>query len=208
MSEESQNAIQNFIRCCQSKDVYIVRISSTEVCFVVKGYLEYFDEDVAKAVIANDNSCVYRPGGIDYSDRISCEDINSLMTAIFIDRTIKVRLCAAFKYVLGQSIISTSYNFGNEYKCFMPNPHIQLFKDLGSADDAIRKLIYKNNFDGAVSCCIAYGALINLADSVVMQKFMEALYGMNNSLNNNCLELPNGIVVTPKLAIAWLKQNK
>ena len=79
MSEESQNTIQNFIICCQSKDVYIVRISSTEVCFVVKGYLEYFDEDVAKAVIANDNSCVYRPGGIDYSDRIRNQEngINS-----------------------------------------------------------------------------------------------------------------------------------
>lgn len=208
MSGESQNAIQNFIRCCQSKDVYIVRISSTEVCFVVKGYLEYFDEDVAKAVIANDNSYVYRPGGIDCSDRISCEDINLLMTAIFIDRTIRIRLCAAFKYTLGQSISGVSYNFGHEYNCYMPNPQIQLFNDLGSAGVAIRKLVSNDNFDGAISCCVVFGSSINLADSVVMQKFIEALYGINNSLNNNCLELPNGIVVTPKLAIAWLKQNK
>lgn len=39
---------------------------------------------------------------------------------------------------------------------------------------------------------------------------MTALWSqeLNEYIYNNCIELPNGDTVTPKDAVAWLKQNK
>ena len=41
-----------------------------------------------------------------------------------------------------------------------------------------------------------------------MAEFMEGLYGERTSLNNKCIELPNGSTVTPKEAIVWLKKQE
>ena len=66
----------------------------------------------------------------------------------------------------------------------------------------------KPYYIGAVSQCVASCKSLNFGDSVVMGEFMESLYGTRTSLNNKCIELPNGSTVTPKEAIAWLKKQE
>lgn len=208
MPKKSQDTTQKFKECCLRQGVDIINSSSTEVSFATKGYLKYFDEDVASAIIGNKQSLVYRPGGYNYSDRISYADIEQLMTAILLDGTLKVKLCAAFKYDIDQGISSISYGFGQGYSSYMPNPLTQLFRDLGSGWVAIHHFLSKSDFDNAIRFCVMLGNSLNLQDAVITQIFMEALYGVRDSLNNNCIELPNGDTVTPKDAVAWLKQNK
>lgn len=206
MSEEFQNTIQRFIECCRNQGVDVVKSSSTEVYFITKGYLEYFDEDMAGKIISNKESIVYRPGGHNFSDRISYSDIELLMESILLNKTLKIKLCAAFKYDLKQGISSMSYDFCQGYSDYMPNPLTQLFRDLGSCWIPIHAFLSKNDFDKAISCCSILGASINLTDAVITQIFMEVLYGVRINLNNKCIELPNRNTVTPKDAIAWLKQ--
>lgn len=208
MPKKSQDTTQKFKECCLRQGVDIINSSSTEVSFATKGYLKYFDEDVASAIIGNKQSLVYRPGGYNYSDRISYADIEQLMTAILLDGTLKVKLCAAFKYDIDQGISSISYGFGQGYSSYMPNPLTQLFRDLGSGWVVIHHFLSKSDFDNAIRFCVMLGNSLNLQDAVITQIFMEALYGVRDSLNNNCIELPNGDTVTPKDAVAWLKQNK
>lgn len=208
MPKKSQDTTQKFKECCLRQGVDIINSSSTEVSFATKGYLKYFDEDVASAIIGNKQSLVYRPGGYNYSDRISYADIEQLMTAILLDGTLKVKLCAAFKYDIDQGISSISYGFGQGYSSYMPNPLTQLFRDLGSGWVVIHHFLSNSDFDNAIRFCVMLGNSLNLQDAVITQIFMEALYGVRDSLNNNCIELPNGDTVTPKDAVAWLKQNK
>lgn len=208
MSDKSQHTIRQFKDCCSRQGVDIINSSNTEVSFATKGYLEYFDEDVASAIIGNKQSIVYRPGGHDYSGHISYADIERLMTAILLDGTLKVKLCAAFKYDIDQGISGVSYRFGQGYSSYMLNPLTQLFRDLGSGWVPIHHFLSKNDFDNAIRFCVMFGNSLDLRDAAITQIFMEALYGARDSLNNNCIELPNGDTVTPKDAVAWLKQNK
>lgn len=205
MSKESQNSIQRFIECCHNQGVDIVKSSSAEVHFITKGYLEYFDEDVAGKLLGNKESVVYRPGGHNYSNHISYSNIERLMEAILLDKILKVRMCAAFKYDAKQGISSMSGNFRKEYSDFMPNPLTQLFRDLGSWWVPINAFLSKNDFDRAISCCSILGSSIDLRDTVITQVFMEVLYGARSDLNNKCIELPDGNAVTPKNAVDWLK---
>lgn len=108
MPKKFQDTTQKFKECCLRQGMDIINSSSTEVSFATKGYLKYFDEDVARAIIGNKQSFVYHPGGYNYSDRISYADIEQLMTAILLDGTLKVKLCAAFKYDIDQGISSIS----------------------------------------------------------------------------------------------------
>jgi hypothetical protein len=42
-----------------------------------------------------------------------------------------------------------------------------------------------------------------------MKGFMKNIYGIaDRTVNNRCIETPDGVVRTPKEAIAWLKEQE
>ena len=164
---------------------------------------------MAERVINNKDSVVYFPNYRDLSGRVSLEDMKLLMTAIFIDQTLRIKVCAAYKLVLGKEVVGTSgYDFMYGYEEYMPNPHIQIHGCLGNYRPKINEFILRSDYIGAVSQCVASCKSLNFGDSVVMGEFMESLYGTRTSLNNKCIELPNGSTVTPKEAIVWLKKQE
>lgn len=193
----------------RSKNLDVVDVSNTALHFVVKEYLDFFDEDLAERVINNKDSVVYHPNYHDLSGRIPFDDIKLLMTAIFIDQTLRIKFCAAYKLVLGEEARGVNgHDFGYGYGEYMPNPHIQMHGCLGNYRPKINEFILRSDYIGAVSQCVASCKSLNFGDSVVMGEFMESLYGTRTSLNNKCIELPNGSTVTPKEAIAWLKKQE
>lgn len=193
----------------RSRNLDVTSVSNTALNFVIKDYLEFFDEDLAERVINNKDSVVYFPNYRDLSGRVSFEDMKLLMTAIFIDQTLRIKVCAAYKLVLGKEVVGTSgYDFMYGYEEYMPNPHIQIHGCLGNYRPKINEFILRSDYIGAVSQCVASCKSLNFGDSVVMGEFMESLYGTRTSLNNKCIELPNGSTVTPKEAIAWLKKQE
>ena len=193
----------------RSRNLDVSSVSNTALYFVIKDYLEFFDEDMAENVINNKSSVVYHPNYHNPSGRIPFEDMKLLMTAIFIDQTLRIKVCAAYKLVLGEKVVGMeSYDFGYGYEEYMPNPHIQLHGCLGGYRPKINEFIVRSDYIGAVSQCVASCKSLNFGDPTVMAEFMEGLYGERTSLNNKCIELPNGSTVTPKEAIVWLKKQE
>lgn len=193
----------------RSKNLSVESVSTSELQFTVKEYLDFFNEELASSIIGNSSSYVYYPDSRNYSNRIPHADMRMLMTAIFLDQTLRVKVCAAYKLKLGERCSAVSnYNFGYGYEEYIQNPHIQLYRCLGSYESKINKFVAENDYIGAVSQCVASCKSINFGDSTVMNKFMESFYGVYDSLNNRCIELPDGSVVTPKEAIKWLKKQQ
>lgn len=190
-----------------NKNLKLERCNGTDVFLVTKGYLTFFDEDNAKCVIDNPTGVMYRPGGSNYSRIISDADMKKLLYSVFIDKTIKMKVCAYYR--LGRYGVSTEsgHEYGDDFCDCTPNPHIDRYSCLGNYEEAINLLLNDGDYIGATEQCIAFCQSLNFGDWAVMSEFALRLYGVNRS-NMNCFELPDGTVTDPKGAIEWLKAHE
>lgn len=185
-------------------------VTNTTMVFGVKDYITYFDEDMAKRVIDNEVSYIYRPKGRMCNKIIPAEDMKKLVTAIFIDQTLRVKVCAAYEFRLDGNVRARrDYDYGSEYRDCTPNTHIDRFSCLGTYEQQINKLLINRDYIGAIEQCIASCKSLNFSDSTVMSEFMSRLYEISDyKVNIRCIELPDGRVVTPKEAVEYLKQEE
>ena len=205
---EGDSEIMEYFLC--NRKLVLESVTDTEMTFGCMDYLEYFDEDMAKKMIENKRSYVYRPNGRMCNNYIPEDDMKMLMTAIFLDQTIRMKLCAAYRFRLNGSVDALShYTYGYEFRDCMPNTHIDAYRCMGNYSTTINRLLRDNNYIGALEQCIASCKSLNFADGTVMEEFMRRIYGMSDSnVNTRCIELPDGTVVSPKEAIEWLKAQK
>ncbi|MCD8376444.1 MAG: hypothetical protein LUD69_05825 [Oscillospiraceae bacterium] len=208
---DGESEIMQYFLCNQS--LSLVDVDDTKMVFIAKGYLEYFDEDLARAAINNPRSFIYRPDGRACDNYIKAEDMKKLMTAIFIDQTIKIRACAAYQFDLpGRVGCYSEYRYGYEFNDCTPNPHTDGFSCMGTYTSVINQLLEGNDYIGAIEQCIASCKSLNFGDSIVMSEFMRRLYGFSprasDRINIRCIELPDGTVVDPKGAVAWLNSQE
>lgn len=205
-SEESE--IMDYFLC--NDKLSLESVTESEMTFVVKAYCEFYDEDMARSIIENRSSYVYRPNGRGCNNCIQAEDMEKLMSAIFINQTLKLRLCAAYNFDLRGSVNAVrGYTYGIEYRNYTPNTHIDKYSCLGNYSRAITELLVKHDYIGAIEQCAASCRSLNFGDSTVMQEFMNRLYGISDDdVNICCIELPDGSVVEPKQAIEWLKAQE
>lgn len=205
-SEESE--IMEYFLC--NKQLSLFTVTDTRMVFGVSSYITYFDEDMASSVIGNRSSYLYRPGGNTYENRISPSSIEKLMKAIFIDQTLKIKVCAAYEFDLNGNVIAKEgFNFDNHYEfndC-MPNPHINSYGCMGNYERTINELLLDRNYIGAIEQCVASSKSLNFGDTTVMNTFALTIYG-ERRYNNKCIELPDGKVVDPINAIKWLEEQE
>lgn len=182
-------------------------VTDTRMVFVAREYLEYFDEDMVKAAIRNDDSYVYIPRGKLCNKIIPHDDMKMFMEAVFLKQKLRIRVCAAYQFDLGVQVQGLAhYGYGSEFRDCTPNPHIDGYRCMGNYRQAISNLIKDNNYIMALEQCIASCKSLNFGDSTVMSEFMSRLYGISDyNVNMRCVELPDGSVVTPKEAIDYLK---
>ena len=206
--EESE--IQDYFLANQK--LTLESVNDDIMSFVVSDYLTYYDEDMALSMIENKNSFIYVPGDRRCNNYIQAEDMERLMRAIFINQSLKIKLCAAYWFDIGgQSVRALGgFSYGFEFKECTPNPHIDGYSCLGTHMPAINNLLRDNNYIGAVEQCVASCKSLNFADSVVMSTFMKRLYGLpgHTDVNNRCIELPDGRVLTAREAAEWLKAEE
>lgn len=207
-SDESE--IMDYFLC--NDKLILESVTNDSMVFVVKTYLEYFDEDLAERVIRNESSYVYRPNGRGCNNIIPAEDMRMLMTAIFLDQKLRIRFCAAYRFNMNGNVSAMSnHRFGTECRDCTPNTHIDRFSCLGNYQRSINELLKRHDYIGAIEQCSASCKSLNFNDSPVMQEFMRRMYGISNdrnSVNIRCIELPDGTVVTPVDAINWLKTQE
>lgn len=185
-------------------------VTDREMVFSCMDYLTYFDEDMAKQMIDNERSYVYRPHGRACNNFIVAEDMKKLMYAIFINQTLRVKFCAAYSFALDGNVRALSHhNYGYEFRECTPNTHIDVYSCMGNYQQAINQLLTKHDYIGAIEQCIASCKSLNFADSTVMAEFMYRLYGLSDAhVNNRCIELPDGSIVTPLEAVKYLNEQE
>lgn len=205
---DGDSEIMEYFLC--NRKLVLETVTSTEMTFGCMDYLEYFDEDMAKKMIENKRSYVYRPNGRMCNNFIPADDMQMLMKAIFLDQTLRMKLCAAYKFRLDGNVSALSHHsYGYEFRDCMPNTHIDRYSCMGSYQHTINRLLKDNNYIGALEQCIASCKSLNFGDGTVMEEFMRRIYGMSDyPVNTHCIELPDGTVVAPKEAIEWLKAQK
>lgn len=204
-SEESE--IMDYFLC--NKKLTLYNVSEATVRFAVKDYLTYFDEEMAASMISNKMSYIYCPGGEDMSHIIPKNQMEKLMKAIFIDQVFKIKFCAAYEFSLTGHVEGLDgFDFGSEFNDSMPNIHIQAHRCLGNYRTEINKLLDVRDYIGAIEQCVASCKSLNFGDSTVMKTFIKVLYGTTSRYNNKCIELPDGSIVMPKDAIAWLEKQE
>lgn len=194
-----------------NKRLNLVSVNDDTIRFTVKDYLTYWDRDMAEEIISNRRSYVYYPGGNDRSKNIPADDMEMLMRSIFVDEKLKIKFCSAYDLQLYGRVRGIG-GFQYDYNCSdaMANPHIDFYECLGNYTQVFAELLKDRDYIGAIEQCIASCKSLNFGDSIVMSRFMETLYGLQNGngKNDRCIELPNGTVVDPEGAIEWLKSDK
>lgn len=202
---DGSSEIMDYFLC--NRKLQLVRVDGTKILFVARDYLQYYDEDQAKRYINNTRSDIYSYCGTS-GGRITKERMKKLLWAIFVDQTLKMKFCAAYEFQLDGRVVSQrGYNFGPECDDYMPNPHIYYHSCMGNYEGKVNTLLAKNDYITAIEQCVASVKSLNFGDSTVMDKFMSVITG-DRTLNNKCIELPNGRIVKPKEAIQWLEEQE
>lgn len=205
-SGQGESEIMEYFLC--NKKLFLEDVTDRTMTFCAKDYLTYFDEDMAKRIINNKTSYIYKPGGYDRSNYIAAEDMKMLMTALFVDQILRMKICATYKFELGSRVTGIShYTYPTDCDDCMPNTHIDRYSCLGNNERAINECIKNNDYIGAIEQSISSCKGMNFADSAVMRVFMDRLYGVDGYTHNRCIELPDGKVVRPTEAIEWLKMQ-
>lgn len=190
-----------------NRNLSLISCDGTEVKIVARGYMMFFDEENARCVIDNDNGIMYRPEGDSLDHIIPTSDMKALLRSVFIDRKIKIRVCAYYCLTPGGVMTSSGFSYGDEFMDCTPNPHIDRYSCIGGYEEAINTLIMEGDYIGATEQCLASCQSLNFGDPYVMKEFSCRLYGIRPS-NVNCFELPDGSVTNPKGAIEWLKNEE
>lgn len=181
-----------------NKNLILNSVEGTRITFTAKSFATYWDEDCAKKDIEG-NSFLY-----DDIDTNMKKNIRRLMKAIFIDQTIRMKLCAKYYIDAGQRRGDGIKNVGNyELECndCLPNPHIEKYRCMGTYISEVNECIKASNYLGAVEQCIASCGTLNFADPTVMGDFMRTL----SSSNDKFIELPDGSMVSPREACEYLE---
>lgn len=206
-SEGEDSEIMEYFLC--NNKLSLIECNTNTLMFAVKDYVSYFDDEMAQQIIDNEHSYIYRPNGRECNNYIAHEDMKKLMSAIFIDQTLKLKFCAAYSFKLGVDVAALyEHSFGDDFSDCMPNTHIDKYKCLGNYKKVINERIRDHDYIGAIEQCIASCKSLNFGDSTVMKTFIERMYGLNNYTHNRCIELPDGRVVTPADAVAWMKEQE
>ena len=181
-------------------DVYDARDGWVE--FTASVYFEFFDEDMVERVISNEYSDLYTKAS---SFEEAC-DMAELMRKVFLDKELKIKTIAAYRMTAGYGVEALggySYHSPDNVNC-IPNPHIHYFSCLGNYIRPLNDLMADNDYIGAIDQCLASARSINWAESPTMKHFFQDLY----EDCYDCVELPNGDMVSPSQAIEWIKKEK
>lgn len=169
------------------------------IMYVITGYMSLFDPEVAKEYINNPNSLMYAKGT---AYGLAEEKIRNLMTEIFINSTIKVRMCSAWELCLGSGVSPIrSYPYSKRYKNYLPNPHLDLYGCMGGWQSTVEESCEKLDYVFTVDTTCAENGNLNLNDTIVFGRFLEKLF----SKDIRVLELPTGDIVDYIDAIKWME---
>lgn len=201
IAEGCESEIMEYFLC--NRNLVLERVRDCSMSFSVKGYLEYFDSDMAGRIIQNRGSLVYSYG-LASRGAAGAEKAERLLTEIFVrdDPRLKIRFCAAYQFNMNGTVSAIQeHRFGPELDGYMPNTHIDDYGCMGGYKQEINTMLLEHNYIAALEQCVASCKSLNWGDSIVMDRFMYRFW------DARCIELPDGRVVTAEQAIQWLEEQ-
>lgn len=209
MGGDGESEMMEYFIC--NKRLKLLSVIGSDMTFATRDYLTYYEKDAARRAINKRGSFVYTRRDGEARTGYDHADIKTLLKAIFLDETLKIKMCAAYSFRLNGSVNPiTGYDFNSngegDFDEYMPNPHIDRYACMGNYTEVINELMDSRNYIAILEQCGASGKSLNWYDSTVMYEFMDNLLGENGK-NSKCIELPDGRVVKAAEAIEWLKNN-
>lgn len=207
--DEDSVELVDYFQC--HRNLTLLKADHGHMEFEARGYLSYFDEEAARTYINNTNSDWYYPNGEDGDDYIPTKDMQMLLNAIFVDQTLRLRVCAAYSFTDTSVYAMDSGDHGTyTYECdeYLPNPHHWYHSCIAEHGDKMHQSLSHGDYIGAIEQAIASTITFNVHDETVMGEFMADLYGINSGRDMPCIETPDGSVLTTKEAIDWLKEQE
>ncbi len=202
IEEGVESEIMEYFLC--NRRLYLEHVDRNNMYFAVRDYLSYFDEDAAQNYIDRDSGYFYQNCGSTFTK----EGMRKLLTAIFIDQTLRIRFCAAYSFDLTGSVRAESgHTFGPEFDGYKPNPHIQEYSCMGNYIKPINEALARRDYITALEQCIASAKSLNFHDGAVMSNFVNQ-FTRNGGTAYKAIELPDGRIVNPKDAIKWLEEQE
>lgn len=202
IEEGGQSELMDYFLC--NRKLILEDVDGVNMYFSVRDYLSYFDEDAASSYINNQSGYFYRR----CTSETEREGMRKLLQAIFIDQTIRIRFCAAYKFDMHGAVSALyQHNFGPECNGYSPNPHINNYECMGNYKRIINEALARRDYITALEQCIASAKSLNFHDSTVMGTFIEQFTAGGGS-SYKAIELPDGRVVSPKEAIKWIEEQE
>lgn len=184
-----------------NRNINPVRAEGRTLMFTVKTFLESFDPEQFRAYSRNPASCLYE--GYSYSGIFSdFKNRKKMVDAIFSEEPVlKVKICSNYLIDLrGSSSCTRSYNYGDDFVDYVPNPHIHYYACLGNYARYINQALGNGDTIGAIEQCIASAKSLNLAEPHTVRYFLRDVF----SSTKNIIRLPDGSDVTLSQAFDYL----
>lgn len=166
-----------------------------------KDYLANFDEDMADRYIKNDNSFFYEDAPAPRA--ISKNGMRKLLKAIFVERELKIRMCAGYTFTTQGDYGSISGVREPEWcEGYAQNPHIYYHACLGDYKTMMREAVSAGDYEQLINCFLASVKSLNIAEAPTAGRFVKAMY--KEIATKKFIELPDGTVVSPVEAVEFL----
>lgn len=172
--------------------LHFTETSGNSMTYWVKTYLSYWDDRQAATFVASHNGYLYNGRG---STGASVELFERLLKDIFIDRKVRIKMCAAYTLNIGSNnvgiTIAREARRPEELKDYLKNPHSMHYSCWGDHINNVTEAINRSDYVGAISATIAATAQLTLND-MSTGKFSEWLGNSEEA----CIELPDGTCMT------------
>lgn len=199
ISEHSGDSeLMEYFMC--NKNLSLSKVRGTAIEFVAHGYADVYDEDAFERYVGNHGGSLYHY----LSVSITKSQMEKLYRAIFSERKYKLRLCAAYRADICNGLQPIkNHVFPTESQTYLPNPHIQNHGCTGSYAGRFQEYMQRRDYVGAIEQTIVSARNLNFHDSVIIRTFAREL----SHSTINCIERPDGTLLTPQEAIIELEGN-
>jgi len=178
-----------------NKTVSVYKLSGNDTIVLnFRTYLDNVDEEIAEAYIQNHRGTIYE-NNRGFND----DDLEKLLMACLVDRTMKVRVCARM-YFSGTDCNRWSDDSLDDIldEGYMGSPHVVGYDCKGGYATPIYEALAHGDQILAFENAIRLVASLNMDDYTVLGWFIRRL---TEDYNHPCIELSDGTVVSPKEAL-------
>lgn len=188
-----------------NKSITPVSTYGTELKFIVKTFMEFFDEDMFSKY--KRNGVIYQDKGIINDFFKNLDNRKKLIDELFSEAPrFRVKLCGVYYINTGGSVRSEKqFTYPADCVDYLPNPHLQIFACLGNNRPSIQEALRNGNIIGAIEQCISGTKGVNMTEiEQTIQPFIKWICNSNSKI----IRLEDGSDVTPREAVEWLDAQK